>query len=122
MAICSNNSDYENNTKNITNLTNDLANKITQELILFKDISYESGTIGTRGCQYEVQIGNSSKYPISAQIAYTSDSSSIFPLAFLGKYNNITLGSLSLYLNGYRTKTSAVSGLTVYVLITYLNV
>lgn len=77
-------------------------------------ISYSSGTIGTRGVQYNKDVSIEGYTPIGATIYYTQASGSYHCLPFFN-------ANQTLYLNAYRASTEAVTNHTVRVMVSYVN-
>lgn len=93
--------------------TSYVKNQFTYKDFAFSSISYTAGTIGTRGYQSSSSVTLSGYTPVSATIISISDSSSIIPITFIQTSSNL------LYLNCYRTTTSAVSSNSVTVRVLY---
>ena len=77
-------------------------------------VSFEAGTIGSRGYQGSETISKTGYSPISVVITYVGASTSYMPIAFLGGTNNNTL-----YCNAYRSTTSSVSNSSIRVTVFY---
>ena len=77
-------------------------------------ISYSSGTIGTRGVQYNKDVSIEGYTPVGATIYYTQASGSYHCLPFFNE-------NQTLYLNAYRASTEAVTNHTVRVMVSYVN-
>lgn len=77
-------------------------------------ISYSSGTIGTRGGQYNKDVSIEGYTPVGATIYYTQASGSYHCLPFFN-------ANQTLYLNAYRASTEAVTNHTVRVMVSYVN-
>lgn len=80
-------------------------------------ISFDAGTIGTRGYQGNQDIleGMDGYTPVATSIGYIGASGSYLPVAFFN--DNKT----KVYLNAYRVTTSAVSNSNVWVDVIYIG-
>lgn len=97
---------------NANNIKRHGVNYIAYKTFTFTNMSFSSGTIGTRGNQYTKNIKFSGYTPIGCSIASVSSSGSYIPVCFLQN-------STTLYLNLYRCTTSSVSGQDVSVHVIY---
>lgn len=79
----------------------------TRHTVLSQTVSYSAGTIGTRGAQYSWSAADIGGTPLFAVPAYISNSANVLPVCFIS--------SGTLYLNIYRTTTSAVSNVSITV-------
>lgn len=91
--------------------------EIVTDTFTFSDVSYTAGTIGTRGAQKSVNISKTGYRAIGATIGSISDSTAFIPAVFFNSESNPTV----LYGNFYRTATSAKSGLSMTVIVTYMS-
>lgn len=78
-------------------------------------VSFSAGTAGTRGYQGSEDITKSGYTPIAATISYVGSSANYIPVCFFNDNKNL------IYLNAYRTNTSAVNSSDVWVDVIYIG-
>ena len=78
-------------------------------------VSFSAGTAGTRGYQGSEDITKSGYTPIAATISYVGSSENYIPVCFFNDNKNL------IYLNAYRTNTSAVNSSNVWVDVIYIG-
>lgn len=86
-------------------------------------VTYEAGTIGTRGFQEKKTLDYIGYRPISVMITSVNASTKYIPMAFVQPVGSDaeTANTFDLYLNAYRATGDAVSNSNVEVTVVYVK-
>lgn len=86
---------------------------IVSETVIFSNVGYEAGAVGSRGISESRSVTKAGYTPVAATVTTTTSSANYIVTPLLS-------GDL-LYCIGYRTKSSAVSGQSITVRVTYVR-
>lgn len=86
-------------------------------------VTYDAGTIGTRGFQEKQTLDYEGWRPISVMITSVNASTKYIPVAFIQPYglNPDVNNTFDLYLNAYRATGEAVSNSKVEVTVVFIR-